>query len=499
MLSAFCYLSYSQSISVGSFKLLDSDLTANTTGTMELDQNGETAALIKVVTTQTGFTFDGGAMGVVKTKQTPGEIWVYVPRGSKKITIKHPQLGVLRDYYYPISIESARSYEMVLVSSTVQTLVKQTSNNQYLVLKVNPADAIVELNNEVLPTSNGIAQKLVKIGSYEYRVQAPDYHTIAGIVEVNDPQNKKIVEINLDPAYGWIEIPSHKEYDGAQVYIDNTLAGTMPMKSKKLPSGKHNIKIVKPLYNSYSQAVVVKDNETTQVAPTLSANYSEVIITTENDAEIYVNDEKKGRGSWTGKLGAGIYILEAKKDGHQDSKMTIDITPEGQIQKIQLPPPIPIYGILNITSNPPFSDVFIDEKKVGQTPLIINDVICCNHNIKISHHGFTDYHSNQSIIQGKENILNVTLTQDSNIEVRVTSEIKRPFNLYIDGEFKGIMDFWDSRKFILPSGKHVFEAIADWIGLAKPIYAAKVVENIQPKQVVTFKDTDIIKKRQKRK
>ena len=38
-----------------------------------------------------------------------------------------------------------------------------------------------------------------------------------------------------------------------------------------------------------------------------------------------------------------------------------------------------------------------------------------------------------------------------------------------------------------------------WIGLAKPIYAAKVVENIQPKQVVTFKDTDIIKKRQKRK
>ena len=88
---------------------------------------------------------------------------------------------------------------------------------------------------------------------------------------------------------------------------------------------------------------------------------------------------------------------------------------------------------------------------------------------------------------------------NSNIEVRVTSEIKRPFNLYIDGEFKGIMDFWDSRKFILPSGKHVFEAIADWIGLAKPIYAAKVVENIQPKQVVTFKDTDIIKKRQKRK
>ena len=73
-----------QSISVSSFKLLDTDLTANTAGTMEMDQNGETAALIKVVTTQTGFSFDGGALGIVKTKQTPGEVWVYIPRGAKK-------------------------------------------------------------------------------------------------------------------------------------------------------------------------------------------------------------------------------------------------------------------------------------------------------------------------------------------------------------------------------------------------------------------------------
>ena len=48
-----------QNISVSSFKLLENDLDANTAGTMEKDQNGEVAALIKVVTTQTGFTFGG--------------------------------------------------------------------------------------------------------------------------------------------------------------------------------------------------------------------------------------------------------------------------------------------------------------------------------------------------------------------------------------------------------------------------------------------------------
>ena len=66
-----------QNISVSSFKLIENDLTANTTGTMESDQNGETAALIKVVTSETGFSFDGGMVGIVKTKQEVGEIWVY--------------------------------------------------------------------------------------------------------------------------------------------------------------------------------------------------------------------------------------------------------------------------------------------------------------------------------------------------------------------------------------------------------------------------------------
>ena len=76
-LLVFCATTtFAQDISVSSFKLLENDLTANTTGTMERDQNGEVAALIKVVTTEQGFVFDGGMSGIVKTKQGVGEVWV---------------------------------------------------------------------------------------------------------------------------------------------------------------------------------------------------------------------------------------------------------------------------------------------------------------------------------------------------------------------------------------------------------------------------------------
>ena len=313
---SICIVCFSQSISVSSFKLLDTDLTANTAGTMELDQNGETAALIKVVTTQTGFTFDGGALGIVKTVQKPSEIWVYIPRGLKKISISHPQLGMLRDYYLNVPIEAARTYEMILVAGEVQTVVKQARTSQYVVFQLTPPDAVVELNGELLKTEGGVASKMMKFGTYNYRVQAPDYLLEAGSVTVDDPNNKKVVNISLKP------------------------------------------------------------------------NFAKVTINVDNNAEIWVNGEKKGEGSWSGNLGAGTYELEAKKQGHRSTTTTQDfiVTSEPQIVKLQSP--TPIFGEADINSSPGMADIFIDGKKVGQTPQLISNLIVGNHSIRLEKKGY---------------------------------------------------------------------------------------------------------------
>ena len=436
----FLFLSISvfgQNLSVSSFKLLDTDLTANTAGTMEMDQNGETAALIKVVTTQTGFTFDGGVLGIVKTVQKPSEIWVYVPRGMKKISISHPQLGMLRDYYLNIPIEAARTYEMILVAGEVQTVVKQASNNQYLVIKVSPADAVVELDNEILPTTNGVAQKFVKLNTYEYRIQAKNYHTAAGKVTIDDPNNKKVLEVNLKPAFGWIEIPANEEYNGAQVYIDNELIGKSPIKSKNLSSGTHSLKISKALYKTYEESVIVEDNKTTFITPKLVADYSTVTLSVDNDAEIYVNEEYKGTGAWTGNLGSGLYIFETKKKNHRSTKITYEINSLQQQHRINLEAPTPIYGKLNITSTPTISDVIIDGKHVGQTPIFIPDCLIGEHQIEIMHLGYQSYNSTIIIKENENNTINAILNEY--IQVFINCNVSRP-TLYLNGEYYGTID-----------------------------------------------------------
>ena len=107
-----------QELRVTDFYMDQSDLTANQSGTMVFDQNGEKCALIKIITTGTDFRFDVGSLGVKKVEQKIGEIWLYVPYGIKKIKLNHQKFGYC-EYPVNVGIEKARTYVMKLFTKAV--------------------------------------------------------------------------------------------------------------------------------------------------------------------------------------------------------------------------------------------------------------------------------------------------------------------------------------------------------------------------------------------
>jgi len=84
------------------------DLTASRSGVK--DRNGDACALIKFSARDDKFVYEPN-MGVVKTERKVGETWLYVPAKTKRITVRHPQLGMLRDYVIPVEIEQKVVYE----------------------------------------------------------------------------------------------------------------------------------------------------------------------------------------------------------------------------------------------------------------------------------------------------------------------------------------------------------------------------------------------------
>ena len=135
-----------QNIAVKSFNILENDLEARVVSPKK-DQNGDRCAIIKMVTTQKGFVFEGDMNGIVTTIYKTGEYWIYLPWGSKSLTLKHDKLGVLRQYRYPVKIEEATVYEMILTTGTVTTTVEDyVVPTNWLIVTSEPTGADIYID-----------------------------------------------------------------------------------------------------------------------------------------------------------------------------------------------------------------------------------------------------------------------------------------------------------------------------------------------------------------
>ncbi len=172
-----------QNIKVSKFGKLEQDLTANTHGTQKLDQNGEKAALIKIQAPERGFTFDGGSLGIVASEDHDGEIWLYIPRRAKKLTIQHKDYGVLRDYYYPVAIDGARTYEMYL----------DIGIGRYVTINSQMANSTIYIDGENVGQSP-ISHKYLTYGRHKVRALKDRYEgeTTFMLTTEDDPSLKLV-------------------------------------------------------------------------------------------------------------------------------------------------------------------------------------------------------------------------------------------------------------------------------------------------------------------
>lgn len=466
LVNLFCVLLQAQTINVKSFRMLDNDLTANTNGTYELDQNGEKAALIKVVTNQTGFSFDCGSLGVVKTMQKPSEIWVYVPRGVRRITISHPTLGVLRDYDFPVSVEGARTYEMVLTTDQVETIVKHDVGGQYLIMNVSPPSAIVNIDGVEVPVEGGVVTKLITYGKHNYSVSDPYYKEEQGVINMG--KEKQTLNVSLTPNYGLLFISTSPDH-GASVYIDDNLspAGTTPFQTSKLRKGNHNLRIKLALYETKDTTINVADGKSDVVIP-MSPLYGTVEVTAPGGCHIYINDEDKGSNLFKGRLTEGLYKIEARKDSYRPYETSMQIQ-KGETKSVSLSAPTPIYGILNVNSRPVGANVFVDGKLRGTTPLILNDVLIGERKVTISKDGFETIIKSPNVVEDQKSDIIVALQS-----IRNKSKVTFSCNVHIDSlKVDGIPAKLDGVNY-LTSGTHKISFVIDGHEITDNIIVPKV-------------------------
>lgn len=214
-----------------------------------------------------------------------------------------------------------------------------------------------------------------------------------------------------------------------------------------LDGGTYNYTVTAVGYHSKSGTFTVAGEKVTK-SISLTADVANVTLTAPNDADIWINGEKKGRGSWSGRLTAGAYIFEAKKEGYRTATLSKHITSAQPQQSYTLPAPTPIYGSIMVDGNPINADVTLDGKPVGQLPLKLDKILVGNHTLKLSKSGYNAHTQTVTVAEGKTATINATLTKQTTATPATTSptttkgKTSAPYKVgdyYNDGTKEGVV------------------------------------------------------------
>jgi hypothetical protein len=418
-----------QNFAVKRFRSLPQDMDARINHVVT-DQNGEKAALIKIVTAERGFEFEGGMLGIVKTVQKTGEIWVYVPRAAKKITIKHADLGVLRNYLYPESIKEATVYEMVLVSGKVTTIVEDLEiAAQWIVVQTEPSGATFYLDGKEIGETP--LNRKYKEGTYDYRIEYPRYHPVIGKLDIVDEK----VEIKhvLKPKFGDVYVTSSPE-DGMEIFVNGKNTGkTTPAILTGIDSGNQEIRLKSKWYQNQTKSIVVQDETQTDVDFMMKPAFADVNIVSTEGAEILINGKKRGVGAWSGRLLEGIYELSVKKAHHQSRSKQLDVQ-SGKVIDLDLTLN-PQTGSVDIISKPIGAEIFVDGSPYGKTPNTISDMICGEHELSLTFEGYASHRQIFEIVHNKTIVIDTVLNSAAKVLIESTP---KGAEVFINEDFKGI-------------------------------------------------------------
>ena len=382
LLLFFCTSLMAQELSVKDFREATTDLTARTQARQDI--NGNDCALVKVQIAASGVTFSGTIMGDVANEGN--EYWVYMPEGTKRLTVRHPSylpLEVTFADYGITSLHGKTTYILTLLLGEIPQGVQLPKVQMgWVIIKSEPTGASVYLNDK-FEGNTPITDRKFAYGTYSYRLEHPNYHAATGSIELNSGRIEKTV--TLLPAFGAISVTSN--VNGAKVTLDGRDIGkTTPCTIQEVASGQHTVTVQMEKYAPMQQSIVVEDGKTTQVDATLNARFAKITIQSLNGAQIYCNGEKVGTTQYADNMMEGFYDLEVRLAHHQTVTKQIQVV-AGQLQELMLTP-IPIYGSLDVVSTPYDASVEIDGKVYGKTPITVERLLEGEHQVSVSKDGY---------------------------------------------------------------------------------------------------------------
>jgi len=190
--------------------------------------------------------------------------------------------------------------------------------------------ARVYLNGDLAGYTKPTFSALLSPGQYSVRVSAEGYRDYVTTIQMTAKP------LNLNVEFRSVSTPSARHtvvitcnVNGAQVYINNGLAGTAPVRLA-LQSGSYSLRVSAPGYSDLNDVIVVRGN--TSYNALLQGRQFRLSITANVvGAQVYVDNALVGNTPYSGQFAPGTHTVRLSAPGFQEASTTVSLARDESI------------------------------------------------------------------------------------------------------------------------------------------------------------------------
>ncbi len=320
-----------QKLSVESFVLAPTDLTAQTEGRKDL--NGDACALVKISFVGDVADVEGNVIKPLVKRNN--ETWAFMTQESRQmkvVTKDYLPLMVTFGDYGIEKLQSNRTYVLTLTKPSGAQEPVDAGGNFYAI-SVQPKDAKVTIDGVLqASSSDGEYSAMLAYGSHTYKVEAGGYISKSGSFTIGKGDMTPI-SVSLVSALATLNVSCPTP--AVSLYVDKKSVGSLPWNGN-LKEGMHLLEVRKDGYRSQQKTIQLAQQQKLDVAfDALSAIQGNLSVNFKPfGSDVYVDGVKVGQSPrvFNGVL-VGNHNVEIRKSGYSTSRQTVMIS-EGQTASI---------------------------------------------------------------------------------------------------------------------------------------------------------------------
>ena len=209
-----------QKLSVESFVLAPTDITAQTEGRKDL--NGDACALVKISFVGDVADVEGNVIKPLVKRNN--ETWAFMTQESRQMKVVTKDYLPLMVTFGDYGIEKLQSNRTYVLTLTKPSGSSETQQMQTLTIKYSPVTASVLVDNKFIKGSDGVANTSLPIGQHSYIIACDGYESEEGTVKLkaSAPSNLQITLSKEAASTNQISQTTHPQQSQTQRPVSQT-------------------------------------------------------------------------------------------------------------------------------------------------------------------------------------------------------------------------------------------------------------------------------------